>query len=79
MTNENLLLAGDIGGTKTSLAVISAAAGGAAAGGPAGLPESVVKTLADALEKAFQMPEHQAKAEQLGLTLDVEMARRGSG
>ena len=39
-----------------------------------GLPKSVVKTLADALEKAFQMPEHQAKAQQLGLTLDVKKA-----
>lgn len=45
-------------------------------GGPAGLPENIVKTLADALEKAFQMPEHQEKAKQLGLTLDVKKAAK---
>jgi len=43
-------------------------------GAPAGLSPDVVNALADALEKTFQLPEHQAKAEQLGLTLDVKKA-----
>jgi len=43
-------------------------------GGPAGLPDNIVNTLADALERAFQLPDHKAKAEQLGLTLDVKKA-----
>jgi tripartite-type tricarboxylate transporter receptor subunit TctC len=39
--------------------------------GPAGLPADITATIANALEKTVQMKEHQEKAEQLGLSLDV--------
>jgi tripartite-type tricarboxylate transporter receptor subunit TctC len=40
-------------------------------GAPAGLPDSLVKPLTDALVKVINSPEHQEKAKQLGLKLDV--------
>lgn len=40
-------------------------------GAPAGLPDEIVKPLTEALVKVIDSPEHQAKAKQLGLKLDV--------
>lgn len=40
-------------------------------GAPAGLPESIVKPLTDALVKVINSPEHQEKAKKLGLALQV--------
>ncbi|MBU2054233.1 MAG: tripartite tricarboxylate transporter substrate binding protein [Proteobacteria bacterium] len=40
-------------------------------GAPAGLPQEIVKPLTEALVKVINSPEHQEKAKQLGLALDV--------
>lgn len=40
-------------------------------GAPAGLPQGIVKPLTDALVKVINSAEHQEKAKQLGLVLDV--------
>lgn len=40
-------------------------------GAPAGLPDATVKVLTEALARVIESPEHQAKAKQLGLGLQV--------